>query len=137
MLFGLRFVHDPLALLTALVTLVASIALFASFGIVVGAFTIVFKQSSAFIGIVTQGIGLLSGVFFPVSLLPEPLRVLGEAIPVTWALNVLRETLLLGEIPIARVLVLLTSSVAALPVAFLLFNLAVRRARQDGSLAQY
>lgn len=135
--FGLRIVLDPLALLVAFVALVASIALFASLGIVIGAVTIVFKQASAFVGIVTQGIGLLSGVFFPVALLPEPLRLLGEAIPVTWALNVLRETLLLGEIPVVRVVILVTTSVAAIPVAFLVFNLAVRRARQDGSLAQY
>jgi ABC-2 type transport system permease protein len=135
--FDLRVTSDPLALLLAFVALVASVAMFAALGIVVAAFTIVFKQANSFVGIVTQSLGLISGVFYPIAVLPRPLQLIGELIPLTWALDVLRETLLWGEVPTTRVLILVLTSAATLPFAFVLFHLAVKRAKQEGSLAQY
>jgi ABC-2 type transport system permease protein len=40
---------------------------------------------------------ILAGVFFPVSVLPEPLRLLAYLLPLTYALDALRAALLLGR----------------------------------------
>lgn len=117
--------------------LVASFALFASLGITIAAITIVLKQTGSLVGIVTQGIGLLSGTFYPIELLPRPLQVLGQLIPITWTLTVLRESLLLGVTPVGSFLALVLVSIIAMPVSFGLLRLAVNRARRDGSLAHY
>ena len=135
--FGLRLVLEPVALLAAFITLVASVALFASLGIVVGAFTLVFKRASGFIGLITQGLGLLSGVYFPTELLPRPLYLLGEAIPFTWALDLLRSALLTGDVDSSRIAILVGASVAGYPLALWIFRRAIQYARKAGSLGQY
>ena len=135
--FGFRPVLDPTSLLASVLALVASLVLFASLGIVIGAFTLVFKKSGSFVSMVTQMLSLLSGVFFPIALLPRPLQWLSEAIPLTWALDVLRQTLLAGEVPVQRIAFLVGASFIAVPISLWIFRLSVLRARQDGSLALY
>ena len=83
---------------------------------------------------------LLSGVAYPVSVLPDWLRAVGRLLPLTHALELVRGGLLRGEGPAA-----LGSSIAALalftgvlcPLGVALFVYALRRARIDGSLTHY
>ncbi|HET6280252.1 MAG TPA: ABC transporter permease [Polyangia bacterium] len=82
----------------------------------------------------------LSGVMYPVSVLPAWLRGFGALLPLTHALEVLRGALLLGAGPGA-----LKSSLQALALFAVLlgalgsatFVFALRRARVDGSLTHY
>jgi ABC-2 type transport system permease protein len=136
-MFGLRPVVSFTSIAGTLATLISSLFLFASVGIVIGAFTLVFKRASSLVTMVTQILGLLSGVYFPTTALPKWLQILGEVIPLTWALRILRQTILTGVVPGTRILVLLLACGLAVPAAMFTFYIALRQSRKDGSLGQY
>jgi ABC-type multidrug transport system permease subunit len=135
--FGLDIETDPDSALTVAGGLVACLLMFAALGVALAAFTVVFKQTTALLAVVTSGIAVFGGVYFPVELLPDGLRLLSELLPFTWGLEVLRDALLSGESDIARLGLLVAFDLVALPCALVLFNVALRRARRSGSLAQY
>jgi ABC-2 type transport system permease protein len=83
---------------------------------------------------------VLGGVFYPVSVLPEWLRVAGQVLPLTHALELLRRSLLLGEGPAqlwGHLVALLAITIVLLPLGLLSCRLALRIARTDGSLSHY
>ena len=135
--FGLRLDTDPLGVLVAFVTLLGSLALFASVGMVLAAFTVVYKQSAAALSIASNGIGVLSGVYFPLDTFPDGVQAVAELIPLTWAVDVTRSALLYGEIETGRFLLLIGSAIVLLPVGLVVIERAVQKARGQGSLAQY
>jgi ABC-2 type transport system permease protein len=137
MVFGVRFNPNPWSLLTALVALIAALAIFATLGMVVAAVTLVYKRANAFQELITSSIALLGGVYFPVSVLPEPLRIIAELLPITWALATVRLALLNGVVDLQQLLILAVTAVLALPTGIWAMNLALRQARRDGSLTQY
>jgi ABC-2 type transport system permease protein len=135
--FGIDFDSGPEGVAAAGVTLAVMLVLFASLGVLLAAFTIVFKQTTAVLGLSVTGLALLGGVYFPLDLLPEPLSTIGEILPFTWGLDVMREALLANDVELGRMAVLAVVSAAAMPISFWVFSVALRRARRDGSLAQY
>jgi ABC-type polysaccharide/polyol phosphate export permease len=98
---------------------------------------VIFKQTAALTGMVVSGLALLSGVYFPIDVLPGALQTVAEIIPFTWGLDVVRGALLGGDVDPARLAGLFGSAAVLLPVAVFGFTLAVRRARRTGTLAQY
>jgi ABC-2 type transport system permease protein len=132
--------HLDLGLSSMLVTvggLLGCMFLFATLGVVLAAFTVVFKQVTAMIALATTGIALLGGVYFPLGVLPQGLQFLANLLPFTWGLEVLRASLLNGESETGKLGLLIAFDLVALPCALLLFNYALRYARRQGSLAQY
>ena len=80
---------------------------------------------------------LVSGVYYPLSVLPEPLRAAGTLSPLTYALAGMRSSLLEGagvsdELP--TVAILLAMGAVLIPVGFLVFAWAERRAKRLGLL---
>jgi len=136
--FGVSFAQSNV--LAALVILVFSIACFASVGIISAAFTIVLKKgdpiSWAMAGLST----LLSGVFYPVTVLPEWLKGFSSVLPLTYALNAMRHAVLQGfsfyELRY-DILILIGFSLVLLPLALFGFRQAVKRAKIEGSLVHY
>ncbi|HEU4403574.1 MAG TPA: ABC transporter permease, partial [Candidatus Polarisedimenticolia bacterium] len=83
---------------------------------------------------------LLGGVFYPPEDMPAWLGVGSRFLPITYALHALRRALLRGShfadlLPDIQALVLFVAIL--LPLGILAFRLAVRKARQEGSLVQY
>ena len=117
--------------------LAGCLGLFASLGVAVAAFTVVFKRTTALLGMVVTCLALLGGVYFPIEVFPEPLERLANAIPFTWGVDVLRASLLGGDVDPAQLAGLFGSAALLLPLALVGFSAAVRRARQTGTLAQY
>jgi ABC-type polysaccharide/polyol phosphate export permease len=103
----------------------------------VAALTVIFKRATALVAAVLTVLSLLSGVYFPIEVLPEALQALSEAIPFTWALDVLRASLLGGEVDELQLVGLLAAAAVSLPVALFIFRASVDRARRLGSLADY
>lgn len=136
-IFGLEFDTDPLGIVVALVAVAGAIAVFASLGLLLAAFTVVYKQSSAALQLVTNGIAVFSGVYFPLAVFPDALQALGNLIPMTWAVDVCRSALLSGEIELDRFLLLVGSAAVILPTALWVTERAVAKAERQGSLAQY
>ena len=137
LVFGATFEGDVFAVLIALVALIASLLFFIAVGVVAAAFTVVFKQTLALIGLFVTGLALLGGVYFPLEVLPGPLETVGELLPFTWGLDVLRSALLTNEIDAGRLLLLMAGAAATLPCAFAIFRLALTTARRQGTLTQY
>jgi ABC-2 type transport system permease protein len=136
-LFGLRVDLDPASIGVASMTLVGCLGLFASLGVAVAAATVVFKRTTALLGMVVAGLALLGGVYFPVEVLPEPIEWLANALPFTWGVDVFRASLLGGDVDPVQLVGLLASAAMLVPLALLAFTAAVKRARRTGTLAEY
>ena len=136
--FGVRFPNanvlvGALALALSMFTMIA-------LGIIAGSFVLIYKQGDPLSLLVNSGAFLLSGVVYPVSVLPGWLQVGSGFLPHTYALEALRMALLQGA-SLAQVSsqigALALFAVGALSASYLFFTYAVRRARLEGSLAQY
>lgn len=123
-----------------LIALVLLLAMFAITGIgMISAGIIVVIKSGDPISFVFGALtGLLSGVAFPVEILPAFLREIGEILPNTHALTALREVMInnasLWDIK-EELAFLFISSVITLAIGYFVFIYGFHRARQKGTLA--
>lgn len=126
----------PAALLGLLVMVVG----FTGMGFLAGATVLVIKRGNP-VGWALRGASVvLGGTFYPVAVLPPALQVVGTLLPITHGLAVLRGAMLegLGVVELAGSLGALAIVAALwLAIGLVAFGLAIRRARTDGSLAQY
>ena len=86
---------------------------------------------------------LVSGVFYPLGLLPWYLKWLGYVLPLTYSLDGLRRTFMNGETLLSSSIIqvdliaLLAFLLVMLPLSLQIFVWAYRRAQRDGTLGQY
>ncbi len=123
-----------------LVLLVLTIVSFSSLGIIAASFIMVLKRGQPVTWIFDSIATLLGGVYYPVTILPAWLQLAAGLIPVTYALDGLRQAILNGasiNTLGTQTLALLAFSTILLPISLASFRFAVRRARQDGSLTHY
>jgi ABC-2 type transport system permease protein len=83
---------------------------------------------------------LLGGVYYPVSVLPGWGQALAQVLPITHALEAMRQCLLNGaSLADVRgsILGLLIFSAVAGPLSMAAFALALKRVRKEGSLSQF
>ncbi len=119
------------------VMLLATGAALTSIGILIGATAVVFKSTSVLAGVVTLGLGLVSGAFYPISVLPDWVAAIGRAMPTRFAYDGLRAALYTGGGWAHSALILAAIAVASLPVAIWCFERAIALSRRSGSLGQY
>jgi ABC-2 type transport system permease protein len=138
LLLGLHFPRANWLSLTLAVPLV--IAAFSGLGLLAAGTTMLVRRMNPVALIIGSLSFFLSGVIYPVTVLPDWLRAFGKLLPLTHVLTVLRDALLIGAGPAA----LAPSFVALLIFAGLLgpagagvFAFALHRARIDGSLSHY
>lgn len=136
--FGVAIRAD--GILPALLILGLTVLAFSGIGILAAAFILYLKRGDPITYLVATGSALMGGVFFPPEAMPRWLGRWSALLPITWALRALRGALLQGRglrelVPELRALVLFIA--VLLPLGVLAFRLAVRRARQEGSLVQY
>ncbi len=125
---------------TALLVLLLSLLAFSGLGILSAAFILVTKRGDP-VNFVLGGLStLLSGVYYPVGVLPPWLRSVSFLLPMTHALRAMRLALLQGAGPsqVGTELAWLALFAAlALPAGVLAFRQALRRARSEGTLTQF
>ncbi|MDQ6619430.1 MAG: ABC transporter permease [Pseudomonadota bacterium] len=78
----------------------------------------------------------VSGVYYPISVLPPALRMLANALPSAHVFEGMRAVLLEGRFPWDHFWAGAVLDVVYLAIGILLFTLAVRRARKTGALLQ-
>jgi ABC-2 type transport system permease protein len=121
----------------ALAILAASILAFAGLGILSASYQILFKRGNPAKWIVLGVSSLVSGMMYPVSVLPRPLQILARMIPVTYSLDGMRAALLAGA-GWSRLwpsfVTLLGFATVLIPVSFLVFGWALRRTKITGTL---
>jgi ABC-2 type transport system permease protein len=124
----------------ALLSLALAIVSFTALGVLAASLVILIKYGNPLGWAIRVSSLVLGGVFYPVEVLPEWLRWVGQALPLTHALELLRRSLLLGE-SLAQLwghlLALTLLSVVLLPMSLLACSLAIGMARMHGSLSQY
>lgn len=136
--FGLSVEWDTAALAVPVAGLGA--LSFTAIALVFVAGVLLFKQAGSGIGFVTAGIAIISGLYFPVSLLPSWIQWAADAQPFTPAVDLLRH-LLVGQesrrSPWAAVGTLAGFAVVLLPLALLAVRASVARARRRGTIIEY
>lgn len=121
----------------ALLILLASILAFAGLGILSASYSILFKRGNPAKWVVLGVSGLVSGMMYPVTVLPHPLQVLARLTPVTYSLEGMRAALLAGagwsQLG-PSIVTLLVFAVILLPLSFTTFAWALRRTKITGTL---
>lgn len=130
----------PTGLVPALLAVLLGVAAYLALGLLSASFTLFLKRGDPVGMAIAVVSGLLGGVVYPVEVLPEWLQRLAWALPLTHALEALRVTLLSGDdlATVAPSLLFLAAfAVAVGPIAWLVFQWALRRAKDEGSLTHY
>lgn len=135
--FGMRFDVDPISALGAVAGLVGTVVLGSAAGFALATFVLVFKRGESLTALAASALSMLGGVYYPVKVMPEPLRIAADCLPFTWALDVLRDTLLGRHVPLLDLGGLWLAALVALPLSLVVFGAGLRRARRLGTLAQY
>ncbi len=124
----------------ALLALSLTVLSTAGLGILSASFIMVLKQGDPLSFLVSGGSWLLSGVAYPVTVLPTGLQSFSPFVPMTHGLEAMRQSLLMGASigDIAPQLLALTLFAAVLlPTSLFAFRFAVHRAKMAGSLSHY
>ncbi|MBN1667099.1 MAG: ABC transporter permease, partial [Anaerolineales bacterium] len=120
--------------------LLLTVVTFSSLGILAASFIMVLKRGDPVTWLFGTFSALLGGVYYPVEIMPAWLQWLSAFLPITYALRAMRLALLQGagwQTLQLDLFVLAFFAVILLPLSLAAFRYAVRRARQDGSLAHY
>lgn len=122
----------PLACLCALA--------FAPFGILSAAMVLVVKQATFGVTLILAAISLVSGLYFPVSLLPDWIGWTAEVQPFTPAVDLMRHLLVdapLGDAASVEIVKLVGFFAVMLPLSLWALTLTVRFSRRRGTIIEY
>jgi ABC-2 type transport system permease protein len=135
-LFGLDFSNADL--LAASAVLAASTVPLIGLAILTAVLPMLSPQKGEQMSVAVQGFLLLvSGVYYPLSVLPVPMQVAGLASPLTYALSGIRASLLDGSSlrdQVGTIVILLVMGAVMIPASFAFFNWAENRAKRLGLL---
>jgi ABC-2 type transport system permease protein len=127
-------------LISGVAVLIFSLLIALALGIVAATLQVAFQKGSALLWLLSSGLWFLSGTMFPIDSLPRQLQWVARALPLTYAIDGMRKALLGGQsvVELAPTLAILGAfAVVSLPLALGGLSLALRRARQAGTLSLY
>jgi ABC-2 type transport system permease protein len=131
---------DPSGIAPALVVLGLFLPFVWGLGLVSAAAVVTFRRGAGVTGFAGTAIGLSSGAYFPLAVLPHTIAVVLSYNPMAIALEAMRSALIGGEGWGAigtDVLALIPISAVALAAGGAAFAAAVKRERRNGSLGLY
>ncbi|HWM10437.1 MAG TPA: ABC transporter permease [Solirubrobacteraceae bacterium] len=132
--------YEASGILPSLVLFVAYVPFVWGLGLLTAAAIVTFRRGTGALGVVMSVLGLASGAFFPLTLLPAWLQTLAEANPVAIAMEGTREALIGGvgwsAIGPEFVVLALLSAVALLG-GVTAFRAALAREHRRGTLGLY
>ncbi len=138
LVFGVPLSRPNIA--AAVAVFILSVVVCIAIGIAVAAVQVTFQKGNGVVWLFSSLLWLLTGATFPLSVLPHPLRRLGECVPITYSLDGLRLALL-RDAPwgqLARPLASLAIYAAVLlPFSVWLLGRALQYARREGTLSYY
>jgi len=126
--------------LGAVIVLLASILAFAGLGVLSASYLLLFKRGNPVKWLLTGLAGLVSGIMYPVTVLPAPLQWLARLVPVTYSLQGMRAALLDHAAMSTlwpTVGILLVFAIVLLPVSLWIFSFALRRTKITGTLTHF
>jgi ABC-2 type transport system permease protein len=127
-------------MLTAVLAIPPTLALFAAIGALSASFIVLSKRGDPFTPVITQSTNFLAGALFPIAVLPGVLQGVAHILPPFYALQVLREGLINGQ-SVTDVAgdyaILVAFAIVLLPLSLMAFKKALRAARVTGTLGSY
>ncbi|MEM2850003.1 MAG: ABC transporter permease [Candidatus Bathyarchaeia archaeon] len=141
-ILGARFYVTPSSILTAIILTILLIVSHMDIGILSTGVIMKVKQGSPVTWAFSWLSQLVSGVFYPLKLLPWYLEWVGKAFPLTYSLDGIRLCLQSGRdltspVIISNIVSLVIFIIVATPIALYVFKIGYDAARRDGSLGQY
>jgi ABC-2 type transport system permease protein len=136
--FGLHF--DVGGVPPALAVLAAFVPFVWGLGLLSAAAMLTFRRGGGGVLIGATVLGLLSGAYFPLTLLPGWLQAVASVNPVAIAIDGVRQALLSGDGWASlepEVLLLVPMAAASLAAGILAFRLGLARERRNGTLGLY
>lgn len=136
LLFHLDFSHTDAA--SAVVVLVASTPALVGIALLAAVLPLLSPEKGEQMTVAVQGVILLvSGVYYPISVLPGPLQLLGRISPMTYMLDAIRRSFLEDQ-RVAQLApelgLLLAMGLLLVPAGLVVFGRAERRAKRLGLL---
>jgi ABC-2 type transport system permease protein len=126
--------------LGAVLILAASVLAFSGMGILSASYLLIFKRGNPVNWALMGLSSVVSGMMYPVSVLPKWLQVVSRFIPVTYSLQGMRAAIL-GHATMRELWPalagLLAFAAVILPVAFAAFSWALRRTKITGTLTHF
>lgn len=122
---------------SALIILVLTILSFSGLSLLSAGFILVFKRGDPLNWLFHGASRLLGGVYFPIAVLPLWLQKISFFLPLTYCLEAMRKSLIIGNPPreiFPQILALVLFSGIAFPLGILSFKLALKKAKKEGSL---
>jgi ABC-2 type transport system permease protein len=120
--------------------LLASILAFAGFGLFSASYSLLFKRGNPVKWLFLGVAGLVSGIMYPVSVLPTALQRISRLVPVTYSLAGMRVALLQNA-SVAMlwptIVHLLLFALVLLPSSLAVFGWALRRTKVTGTLTHF
>jgi ABC-2 type transport system permease protein len=133
--------YELSGVLPSLVLLAGLVPFVWGLGLVTAAAIVTFRRGTGPLGVIMSVLGLASGAFFPLTLLPDWIQTLAEANPVAIAMEGTREALIGGAgwdaLGGSDLVVLVVMSGAALFAGVLAFRAALAREHRRGTLGLY
>lgn len=141
-LFGAQFYGGFGSILSAIVLSVLLIASHMAIGVLSTGIIMKTKQGNPLTWAFSWMTQLVSGVFYPLGLLPWYLEWIGKIFPLTYSLDGIRRCLQAGQdlsspTVLNDALSLIIFTAIAAPIALFVFRIGYDAARRDGSLGQY
>jgi ABC-2 type transport system permease protein len=136
-LLGVRYEINILSTLIIVILLISSTL---GIAFMSAAFTMITKQGNPISFFFSTFTTLLGGVVFPVTIMPPEITYISYALPLTWALNGLRNSMLYGYNIIQNIKcieVLLLFNVILIPLGLLMYSFSFKKAREKGTLGEY
>jgi ABC-2 type transport system permease protein len=136
--FGLGYDAD--GILPSLTVMTAFVPFLWGLGLLTGAVIVTFRRGTGFLAVLMSVLGLASGAFFPLALLPQWLQTFAEANPVAIAMEATREALIGGtgwEGVAGDLAVLIPISAATVAAGVWAFRAALGREHRRGTLGLY
>lgn len=121
-------------------TLALSTVVFGCLGVIAGALIVYFKRGDPLAWFLSSATSLVGGVYFPVSVLPGWLETLAKLVPVTYAVDALRASLIPAASTVDAgkdLLALGIFAVVLVPAAWYAATIVIEKARMQGNLGQY
>lgn len=137
-LFNIRI--NISSLLILIISLIIGYFAFSALGVISASFIMIFKRGDPLNFALASLSTLLAGVYYPVEILPSPLRLLSNFLPVTHFLKIMRELLLSGspsETVMKSLIYLTTFVILLLPLSLLSFKISYEIALRKGTLSYY
>jgi ABC-2 type transport system permease protein len=135
-MFNLDFSHSDIP--AALAVLAASTVPLIGLAILTSVLPLLSPQKGEQMSVALQGFLLLvSGVYYPLSVLPLPMQIAGAASPLTYALQGIRSSLLDGagvQAQLPTIGILLVMGSVMIPLSLWVFSWAEKRAKRLGLL---